>query len=106
MMQLTNLLNVALAFAGTALAAPTASPAAAVITVEASHGGAGSGLTNTTINVPLDTTYTDQTSLAAVSTLYLVATTDQGVSTTSVTCTPYLAAGGSVTPGIYERDGD
>lgn len=58
----------------------------ATITIEASHGGAGNGLTNTTIEVPLKTRYTNP-ALDAVSTLYLTAA--EGVNLDSITCTPY-----------------
>ncbi|KXT06798.1 hypothetical protein AC578_7111 [Pseudocercospora eumusae] len=68
------------------LAAATASAQTATITIEASHGGAGSGLTNNTIQVPLNTRYTNP-ALDTVSTLYLTAS--DGVPLDSITCTPY-----------------
>ncbi|KAF7194637.1 hypothetical protein HII31_04143 [Pseudocercospora fuligena] len=68
------------------LAAATASAQTATITIEASHGGAGNGLTNTTIEVPLNMRYTNS-ALDTVSTLYL--TGSDGVALDSITCTPY-----------------
>ncbi|KXT08091.1 hypothetical protein AC579_1467 [Pseudocercospora musae] len=68
------------------LAAATASGQTATITIEASHGGAGSGLTNNTIQVPLNTRYTNP-ALDTVSTLYLTAS--DGVALDSIICTPY-----------------
>ncbi|EME84084.1 uncharacterized protein MYCFIDRAFT_195236 [Pseudocercospora fijiensis CIRAD86] len=68
------------------LAAANASAQTATITIEASHGGAGNGLTNTTIEVPLHTRYANP-ALDTVSTLYL--TGADGVPLDSITCTPY-----------------
>lgn len=59
----------------------------AIITVEASHGGAGSGLTNTTLSIPLLTQYTNP-ALDAVSTLYLTGSTGD-VQFSSITCYTY-----------------
>lgn len=58
----------------------------AMITIEASHGGAGSGLANTSIEVPLNTRY-QSPALDSVSTLYL--TGADRASLESITCTPY-----------------
>ncbi|KAI0132967.1 hypothetical protein BJ170DRAFT_680840 [Xylariales sp. AK1849] len=81
------------ALAGLATAAPTA-----IITIEASHGGAGNGLTNNTITVPIGTVYTNPTSLGSVSTLYL--TGASGVDITSISCTPYQATNGTGSAGL------
>ncbi|KAI1143542.1 hypothetical protein F5Y05DRAFT_368952 [Hypoxylon sp. FL0543] len=84
-----------IALAGSAVAvAPSA-----IINVEASHGGAGNGLTNTTITVPIDTTYTNPADLNAVSTLYLVGSTP-GVAVDSITCTPYKSTDGTGSHGL------
>lgn len=82
----------ACAFAASALAQQTAG-----VTIEASHGGAGSGLTNTTISVPLNTTYTNA-ALGEVSVLYL--TSASGVPLDSITCTPHLYANGTGMAGL------
>ncbi|KAI4868596.1 hypothetical protein F4820DRAFT_445009 [Hypoxylon rubiginosum] len=84
-MQVTSLFTSVMAFAGLAAAAGNA-----IITIEASHGGAGSGLTNTTISVPIGEIYTGNKAMETVSTLYLVGTTGD-VALDSVTCTPYKA---------------
>ncbi|KAI1407862.1 hypothetical protein F5Y13DRAFT_194974 [Hypoxylon sp. FL1857] len=84
-----------IALAGSALAAAPS----AYITVEASHGGAGNGLTNNTIIVPIDTTYTNPDALAAVSTLYLVGAS-AGVPVDSITCTPFQSTDGTGTHGL------
>lgn len=62
-------------------------PATAIITVEASHGGAGNGLTNTTLSIPLSTQYTNP-ALDQVSTLYLSGSSG-AVEFPSITCYPY-----------------
>lgn len=62
-------------------------PATAIITVEASHGGAGNGLTNTTLSIPLSTQYTNP-ALDQVSTLYLSGS-NGAVEFPSITCYPY-----------------
>ncbi|KAF3024217.1 hypothetical protein E8E14_010890 [Neopestalotiopsis sp. 37M] len=97
-MRSTSILASAAAFAGMTLAAPVESTPTATIIVEASHGGAGSGLTNTTIWVPIGPVYTDSDALSEVSTLYLTAATE--VDVTSVTCTPYRATDGEGTGGL------
>lgn len=66
--------------------ATTALAQSAIVTIEASHGGAGNGLTNTTITVPLNARYTNP-ALQTVSTLYL--TGANGVDITSITCEPF-----------------
>lgn len=73
----------------TALAslANSQSPATAIITIEASHGGAGNGLTNETISVPLLTRYTNP-ALNTVSTLYLTGSNGD-VRLQSIACYPY-----------------
>ena len=89
------------AFALSAAALATAASAqqpTAQITIEASHGGAGNGLTNKTIDVPIGPVYTNAEALAAVSTLYL--TGAQGVPVDHVTCTPYHAATGEGSSGL------
>ncbi|KAI1174431.1 hypothetical protein F4777DRAFT_579986 [Nemania sp. FL0916] len=93
-MRTTAITLLATAIAGITSAAPAPTttrgvplPEDALVVVEASHGGAGSGLTNTTITVPIGTVYTNE-ALAAVSTLYLLSPND-GV------CTPYLYANGT-----------
>ncbi|KAI0876200.1 hypothetical protein GGS24DRAFT_452321 [Hypoxylon argillaceum] len=68
-------------------------PAEAIVVVEASHGGAGSDLTNTTIVVPVGPVYTNDAVLDTVSTLYLL-------SPSTVTCTPYKLADGTGTSGL------
>lgn len=77
---MTKAIFVGLATAATALAQT------ATVVIEASHGGAGSDLTNTTITVPLNTRYTNS-ALQVVSTFYL--TGANGVDVDSITCTPY-----------------
>ncbi|KAI3325584.1 hypothetical protein HD806DRAFT_533247 [Xylariaceae sp. AK1471] len=75
-------------------AAPTSTSQEAVIVIEASHHGAGSDLTNTTITVPIDgTVYTNTEALAEVSSLYLL-------SPESVICTPYKNEDGTGTGGL------
>ncbi|KAK0250933.1 hypothetical protein LTS09_014003 [Friedmanniomyces endolithicus] len=69
----------------------------AQVTIEASHGGAGNGLTNKTISVPLNTTYTDP-ALQTVSYLFLTGAT--GVAVESITCTPYLYPNGTGKGGL------
>lgn len=64
----------------------TVAAQSAIVTIEASHGGAGSDVTNTTITVPLNTRYTNS-ALQTVSSLYL--TGAEGVDLSSITCTPY-----------------
>jgi hypothetical protein len=84
----------ALFTAALASAAPTsASQEDAIIIIEASHGGAGSGLTNTTITVPIGTVYTNEEALAEVSNLYLLCPK-------STTCTPYQSEEGTGTDGL------
>ncbi|UJO18065.1 hypothetical protein CLAFUW4_06083 [Fulvia fulva] len=66
--------------------AATAAAQSATVVIEASHGGAGQGLANTTITVPLNQRYTDS-ALDTVSNLYL--TGADGVPLDSITCTPH-----------------
>ncbi|KAK3678825.1 hypothetical protein LTR78_001278 [Recurvomyces mirabilis] len=73
----------------------TSDPLAGV-TITASHGGAGSGLTNSTISIPLNHTYTNAL-LDEVSYLYL--TSAQGVDLNSITCQPYRDANGTMAAG-------
>lgn len=60
---------------------------AAIVVIEASHGGAGQDLTNQTVTIPLTNTYVNHTALDAVSTLYLIDA--RGVPVDSVSCTPF-----------------
>ncbi|KAI1808387.1 hypothetical protein F4811DRAFT_295485 [Daldinia bambusicola] len=83
---------IAAAFAGFAAAqAPWA-----LVAVESSHGGAGSGLVNKTIQVPLDTVYTNPPVLNEVSTLYLISCS-QGTDVYSVVCQPHKDPAGTDT---------
>jgi hypothetical protein len=92
MQSFTSLAVSAMALFGVATAQPY--PIGnALVTVEASHGGAGSDLTNTTISVPIGAPYTDE-ALDAVSTLYLTGASS-GLSADGVTCTPYKNADGT-----------
>ncbi|KAI0096757.1 hypothetical protein GGR51DRAFT_542748 [Nemania sp. FL0031] len=83
----------ALMAAALASAAPASRSESATIVVEASHGGAGSGLTNTTITVPVGPVYTNTAVLDTVSTLYLL-------SPDTVTCTPFKNADGTGNGGL------
>ncbi|KAL7629234.1 hypothetical protein AAE478_000754 [Parahypoxylon ruwenzoriense] len=97
-MQFAALFASALALAGSALATSRRSEIPqATIVVEASHGGAGQGLTNTTIIVPVGPVYINRGDLDAVSTLYL--TDVQGYPLDRVSCTPYRSTDGSGTHG-------
>jgi hypothetical protein len=78
-------------------AAASAQQPTAQITIEASHGGAGNGLTNKTVEVPIGPVYTNAEALGEVSTLYLTGAT--GVPVEHVTCTPYHAATGEGSGG-------
>lgn len=69
----------------------------AAVTIEASHGGAGTDLTNTTIVVPLNSTYVN-TALDTVSYLFLTGAT--GVPLESITCTPYRYANATGSAGL------
>ncbi|KAG4219183.1 hypothetical protein PC116_g32337 [Phytophthora cactorum] len=83
---------IAAAFAGFAAAqAPYA-----LVAVESSHGGAGNGLVNKTIQVPLDTVYTNPAVLNEVSTLYLISCS-QGTNVYSVVCQPHKDPAGTDT---------
>lgn len=88
----------AFALSAAALATAASAQKTAQITIEASHGGAGSGLTNTTVEVPIGPVYTNAEALAAVSTLYL--TGAEGVPVDHVTCTPYHATNGEGSGGL------
>lgn len=79
--------------AGLASAVPSA-----VITIETSHGGAGSGLTNKTITVPVGPVYTNSEALNAVSTLYLTGASEIAIN--SISCTPYRSVNGSGSRGL------
>ncbi|KAK3719208.1 hypothetical protein LTR37_004427 [Vermiconidia calcicola] len=70
----------------------------AIITIEASHGGAGQGLTNNTVFVPLTSTYTNESALSTISTLYLVDSINSPLS--SITCTPFRNADGTGDAGL------
>lgn len=78
-------------------AASTVAAQDVIVIIEASHGGAGNGLTNTSITVPLNIYYTDP-KLDAVSTLYLTQAND--VALDAVTCTPYRNANASGSAGL------
>ncbi|KAI0009044.1 hypothetical protein F4779DRAFT_407276 [Xylariaceae sp. FL0662B] len=93
-MQFTILTSIA-AFTGMAFGLGSA-----IVNVEASHGGAGSGLTNTTITVPIGPVYTNSVALDQVSTLYLVGRTDPAVPITTIECTPYKATDGTGSHGL------
>ncbi|KAI0455782.1 hypothetical protein F5B21DRAFT_503070 [Xylaria acuta] len=85
---------VVLSAAALASAAPSyPTPQTATVVVEASHGGAGSGLTNKTLAVPIGPVYVDEDALAEVSTLYLL-------SPDTATCTPYKAQDGTGNSGL------
>ena len=71
-----------------ALLAARALAQTAGITITASHGGAGNGLTNTTISVPIGQIYTNPSVLDTVSYLYLVSS--NGVDVNSITCQAYM----------------
>ncbi|KAI6905158.1 hypothetical protein KC318_g5267 [Hortaea werneckii] len=72
--------------------ATTAIAQSASVTITASHGGAGNGLTNTTITVPLGSLYTNA-ALDEVSYLYLTGSNDAVLE--SITCTPHRYANGT-----------
>ena len=93
-MHLRSLLAATLLFAS---AHAQAKPAAIVV-IEASHGGAGQDLTNQTITIPLTATYSNNSALAEVSTLYLVSAV--GVPVTSISCTPFRHADGTGKSGL------
>lgn len=71
---------------------------AAIVVIEASHGGAGQDLTNQTVTIPLTATYSNTSALAEVSTLYLVNAV--GVPLTSISCTPFRNADGTGKSGL------
>ena len=71
---------------------------AAIVVIEASHGGAGQDLTNQTVTIPLTQTYVNHTALDAVSTLYLVDA--RGVPVNSVSCTPFKHEDGTGKGGL------
>ncbi|KAI6854040.1 hypothetical protein D0864_15878 [Hortaea werneckii] len=72
--------------------ATTAFAQSASVTITASHGGAGNGLTNTTITVQLGSLYTNA-ALDEVSYLYLTGASDAVLE--SITCTPHRYANGT-----------
>ncbi|GAB7364838.1 hypothetical protein MBLNU230_g5631t1 [Neophaeotheca triangularis] len=65
----------------------------AQVIIEASHGGAGRNLRNTTVQVPVNTIYTNASAFDEISTLYL--TSADGVPVESITCTPYRDVNGT-----------
>ncbi|KAK5107710.1 hypothetical protein LTR62_000732 [Meristemomyces frigidus] len=75
-----------------ALTHAQASDPSAGVSIIASHGGAGNDLTNTTISIPLNHTYTNPL-LDTVSYLYLTSAT--GVSLQSITCQAYMNTNGT-----------
>ncbi|KAK3640329.1 hypothetical protein LTR56_011927 [Elasticomyces elasticus] len=66
------------------------------VTITASHGGAGNGLTNTTVIVPLGTPYTNS-ALDTVSYLYL--TGANGAALEDITCQAYVYPNGTGAAG-------
>jgi len=76
----------------------TSGPKSATIIVEASHGGAGQGLTNSTITVPLNTPFTGNAALNAVSTLFLTGATGADVNT--ITCQAFKSTDGTGSGGL------
>ncbi|KAI5362181.1 hypothetical protein Slin14017_G074180 [Septoria linicola] len=78
-------------------AAATAAAQSVIVIVESSHGGAGNGLMNESITVPLNTIYTSP-ALDAVSTLYL--TQSECIELGSVTCTPHRDTDGTGVAGL------
>ncbi|WPG98904.1 Hypothetical protein R9X50_00170400 [Acrodontium crateriforme] len=85
--------------AALAALAATAAAQSALVTVEAFNCGAGSCITNTTIEVPLGSVYTNSSALDKVSFLYLTGATG-GIATGSITCTPYKDTSGSGSAGL------
>jgi hypothetical protein len=83
---------------GASLALASDASDMAVVNVEASHGGAGQDLTNTTIRVPFISAYTNQNVLDEVSTLYLIDSI--GVPIDSISCQPFRYANGSGDAGL------
>ena len=71
---------------------------AAIVVIEASHGGAGQDLTNITVTIPLTATYSNASALAEVSTLYLIDAV--GVPVTSISCTPFKRPNGTGKSGL------
>ncbi|KAI1208705.1 uncharacterized protein F4807DRAFT_461248 [Annulohypoxylon truncatum] len=71
-MQFATLIASTLALAGSAFAGEGAS---AILNIESSHGGAGTGLRNQTINVGFGGVYNGDPVLKEVSTIYLTGTT-------------------------------
>lgn len=80
-----------------ASAAWAQNPQRAIVTITTSHGGAGNGLTNQTVTVPLNTPYRNTSALDAVSYLYLTGGT--GVPFDSITCQAYQDADATETGG-------
>lgn len=97
-MRTSTIISSAAALAGLASATPSA-----VITIEASHGGAGSGLTNNTITVPIGPVYTNAQSLSTVSTLYLTGASEVDIK--SISCTPYQSTNGTGSRGLAFSSG-
>lgn len=91
---LSKLFTAAALLATSALAQ---TPQTAIITITTSHGGAGNGLTNQTVTVPLNTPFRNDSALSAVSYLYLTGAT--GVPFDSVTCQAYQDADASEAGG-------
>ncbi|KAI1454373.1 hypothetical protein F4805DRAFT_324459 [Annulohypoxylon moriforme] len=91
-MQFTTLVASTLALAGCAFA-DDGLPSA-LINVESSHGGAGTGLKNVTIDVGFGGVYSGNPVLNEVSTLYLIGTTKE-VPIESVVCYSYKSTDGT-----------
>ncbi|KAI1871492.1 uncharacterized protein JN550_004486 [Neoarthrinium moseri] len=81
-----------------ALAGVASACGSAIVTVEASHGGAGNGLTNTTVTVPIGTVFTGDKALDTVSTLYLTGSLEAPLD--SITCSPYKSTDGTGSGGL------
>ncbi|KAI2640628.1 hypothetical protein GGS26DRAFT_586630 [Hypomontagnella submonticulosa] len=82
-----------MAFAGMAAAL---TPKSAYINVEAPR---GNGRGNVTVDVPIETIYTNPTVLDEVSTLYLVGSSE-GVPVNTITCYPYKETTGFGAGGL------
>ncbi|OTB05375.1 hypothetical protein M426DRAFT_260873 [Hypoxylon sp. CI-4A] len=78
----------------------------AVVVVEASHGGAGNGLRNSTVYMPINQEFTNQEVLHEVSTLYLLGA--EGVDANTLTCTPFKTnkAAGDALPSFTTKNPD
>ena len=76
---------------------------AAIVTIEASHGGAGGYITYDNVTVPLTATYTNESVLDTVSTLHLVDSINSPLN--SITCTPFRYANGTGDAGLAFTSG-